>query len=185
VGLTLDDVDIQPLPFPEMIAALANGAVDAGMVAEPFMASVVRQGTAVRAFNVGDLYPGFQLGVVGFSQSFYANRPAAKGFVRAYLRAARAYNAAYDGRPGELTRQQIDEAIARRTRMDAAAVHDMAPPGIRPNGEPSREAIMYCYQFFREQGLVPEPISDAQFAAVWGSELVDEVLSEIGRAPES
>jgi NitT/TauT family transport system substrate-binding protein len=185
VGLTLDDVNIQPLPFPDMVAAFANGAVDAGMVSEPFLAEVLRQGTGVKVFSVGDLYPGFQFGMAGFSDELYANRPVAKAWVRAYLRAARAYNAALAGRPGELTRDQVDESIARHTRIDVAAVRQMAPPGIHPNGQPHRDSVLYCYRFFREQGLVPEPVSDAAFAALWGADLLEEVLAEIGRVPES
>jgi hypothetical protein len=61
----------------------------------------------------------------------------------------------------------------------------MAPPGIHPNGQPHRESIMYCYQFFRDQGLIPEPVTEAGFASLFGTDLVDEVLAEIGRAPES
>jgi NitT/TauT family transport system substrate-binding protein len=185
VGMTLDDVNIQPLPFAEMVAALANGAVDAGMVSEPFLAGVMRQGTGVKVLSVGDLYPNFQFGVVGFSDELYSNRAAAKAWVRAYLRAARAYNAALAGRPSEIDRAKIDESIARYTRIDPATVREMAPPGIHPNGQPNREAMMYCYQFFRDQGIVPEPVPEAAFAGLWGTELVDEVLAEIGRVPES
>src|SRR5438067_1012334 len=34
-GLTLDDVDLVTIPFPDMPAALANGSVDAAIPAEP------------------------------------------------------------------------------------------------------------------------------------------------------
>jgi hypothetical protein len=44
--------------------------------------------------------------------------------------------------------------------------------------------MLYCYQFFREQGLIPEPVSEAQFASLWGTELVEEVLREVGRVGE-
>lgn len=40
---------------------------------------------------------------------------------------------------------------------------------------------LYCYGFFRDLGLIPEPVSDAAMAAVWGTELVDEVVGELGR----
>jgi NitT/TauT family transport system substrate-binding protein len=184
-GMTLDDVNIQPLPFPEMVAAFANNAVDAGLISEPFLAGVVRQGTGVKVLSVGDLFPGFQFGVVGFSKELYANRPVAKAWVRAYLRAARAYNAALADRPSELSRTQVYESVARHTRMEPGTVREMAPPGIHPNGQPHRESIMYCYQFFRDQGLIPEPVTEAGFAALFGTDLVDEVLAEIGRVPES
>lgn len=60
----------------------------------------------------------------------------------------------------------------------------MVPTGLNPNGAPNQESILYCYNYFREQGQIPQPLSDAQMRAVWGLDLVDEVLNEIGRLPE-
>jgi hypothetical protein len=61
----------------------------------------------------------------------------------------------------------------------------MVPPGLDPNGLPNRDSSLYCYQFFRDQGLIPQPVSEAAMAALWGTELVEEVLSEMGRLPTS
>ena len=44
--------------------------------------------------------------------------------------------------------------------------------------------MLYCYQFFRDEGLIPEPVPEAAIAALWGFELVEEALSEVGRLPE-
>jgi hypothetical protein len=60
----------------------------------------------------------------------------------------------------------------------------MSPTGFDPNGLVNQEAMLYCYQFFRDQGLVPEAVSDAAMAAVWGTELTEEVLAELGRVSE-
>ncbi len=184
VGASLDDINIQPLPFPDMVPAFANGAIDGAMITEPFLSRGVRQGSAVRAVGIDEMYPNYQITTLGFSAPFYGNRPAAKGFVKAYVRATRDYLAAAAGRPGPIDRARIDELIARETRLDIATVRDMSLPGLNPNGVFNRDAMLYCYQFFREQGLIPEPVSDAAFAALWGTELLEEVLAEIGRVPE-
>ena len=47
------------------------------------------------------------------------------------------------------------------------------------------ESQLYCLRFFVDEGLVPQPPTEAQLTAAWGIELVDEVLAEIGRVPES
>ena len=83
-----------------------------------------------------------------------------------------------------LDRSQVEDVIARATNLDAATVHEMDPPNFDPNGLPNKESMAYCYQFFRDLGLVPQPISDAAFANYWGTDLVEEVLNEIGRRPE-
>src|SRR5262249_40111807 len=162
----------------------ANGSIDAGILAEPFVTRARRQGTVVRVMGLDEMYPNFGISHVAYSSTFYANRPAAKAFARAFLRAGREYLAALDGRTGDADRAQIDEIIARHTGLDAATVHEMVPSGLNPNGHPNRESLAYCYQFFRDLGLVPEPVSDAQMAALMGTDLVDEVLDEIGRVPE-
>src|SRR5207247_525667 len=61
VGLTLDDLNIQPITFPDMVPALANGAIDAAMIAEPFLTRAIRQGTTVKVLGLGDLYPEFTI----------------------------------------------------------------------------------------------------------------------------
>jgi len=137
----------------------------------------------VRVVGLDELYPYFTVSVVGFSSGLYTNRPVAKSFVRTYIRAIRDYNAAVARPPGDADRAQVEEVIARRTGLDPATVRDMVPPGLDPNGLPNQESQVYCYGFFRDQGLITQPVSEAAMAALWGTDLVDEVLSEIGRLP--
>jgi NitT/TauT family transport system substrate-binding protein len=184
-GIPMSELSIQPLPFPDMVPAFANGAIESADMAEPFLTRALQQGTVVRAIGLDELYPYFTVSVVGFSTSLYENRPVARGFVRAYLRAIREYNAALARPPGDADRARIGEVIARRTGIDAATVQAMVPPGLDPNGLPNLESQLYCYQFFRDQGLITQPVSEAALSALWGTELVEEVLSEIGRLPSS
>jgi NitT/TauT family transport system substrate-binding protein len=184
-GVSPDDVGIQPLPFPDMVPALANGAIDGALLAEPFVTHARRQGTIVRVMGQDAMYPYFSVNVVGFSLGLYENRPAARGFVRAYLRAVRDYQATIEGRAADADRAPIDESIARYTRIDLDTVREMAPVGFSPNGLPNLDSILYCYPFFRELGAVPEPVSESATASLWDLELVEEVLDEVGRLPES
>jgi NitT/TauT family transport system substrate-binding protein len=185
VGLTLDDLDIQAVPFPDMVAAFANGAVDAGMSVEPFLTRAIQQGTVVRLLPVGEMYPNFTIATLGFADTLYNNRPLAKGFVRAYIRAIRTYQAALRGTPTDAPLDRLQEILSRGTGLDVATIAASTPPYFNPNGLPNQESMRYCYQFFRDQGLIPQPVSDAAMQALWGTDLVNEVLAEIGRAPES
>jgi NitT/TauT family transport system substrate-binding protein len=185
VGMTLDDLNIVPLTFPDMVPALANGAVDSALMSEPFKTRALRQGTIVATVPTSQLYPNFALGLIAFSTDFYNDRPAGKAFARAYVKAIRELLDARAGRLGDAHRAELEEIIARGTGLDAATVHDMELPGFNPNGVPTQEGMLYCYQFFRDLNLVPEPVSDATFAALWGTDLIEEVLTEIGRVPES
>jgi NitT/TauT family transport system substrate-binding protein len=185
VGASLNDFTPEPLGVPDQYSALLNGAVDGGTLTEPFLTQALRQEAVVKLAGLDELYPNFTLGVVLLSPTFYARTAAARGLARAYIRASREYDAAVSGRAGDAERAAVEEILARHTGIAAATVHDMVPVGLSPNGLPNRESIMYCYDFFREQGQIPEPVSDAQLAALWGTSLVDEVLTEIGRLPEN
>ncbi len=47
-GLTIKDVQVKIMPFPDMVPALESGAVDAGIVSEPFPTLAEERGVAVR-----------------------------------------------------------------------------------------------------------------------------------------
>ena len=47
-GLTLKDVQVKIMPFPDMVPALESGAVEAGIVSEPFPTLAEERGIAVR-----------------------------------------------------------------------------------------------------------------------------------------
>jgi NitT/TauT family transport system substrate-binding protein len=185
VGMSLDDLTIQPLPFPDMVPALANGAVDGAALTEPFLTRALRQGSAVNVMGQDEMYPNFTVGVVCFSPTLYTNRPVARALVRAYIRAIRDYQVALSGRAGEADRAQIEEIVARHTGLEPATVREMVPVGFSPNGLPDRGSIVYAYEFFRDQGLVPAPLSEAAIATLLGFDVVEETLAEIGRQPES
>jgi NitT/TauT family transport system substrate-binding protein len=185
VGASIEDFSIEPLPFPDMVPALANGSVDGAVIVEPFLSRVVRQGSAVPVATLDEMYPNFTIGVVGVSRALYGDRPTAKGLARAYVRAVRDYNNAVAGRTGAADRAQVDEILARHTRIDVAVVREMAPVGLNPNGRFNADSLRHAYQWFRERGFIPEPVSDATMDELWGLELVEEALGELGTVPES
>src|SRR5262245_12561259 len=156
VGMSPDDLTISPVPITDQLVALANGAVDGGLLGEPSLAQAIRQETVVKVMGMDEMYPNFTLGVVGFSPGFYAQRPAAKALVRAYIRATRDYDNAVTGRSGEAERVAVDAIFASHTGLSPATVRDVVPVGLNPNGLPNRESVTACYSFFREQGLIPE-----------------------------
>jgi NitT/TauT family transport system substrate-binding protein len=185
VGMTLDDLNIQPINFPDMVGAFANGAIDAASINEPFLTRSLQQGTAVKAMGLGDMYPGFTIASLGFAESLYNNRAAAKGFVRAYIRGIREYLAAVNGSGGSAAREEVYGLIVKNTGIDLETVRSMVPPYFSANGLPNRDSMMYCYGFFRDQNLIPQPVSDATMQSIWGTDLVNEVLDQMGRVPEN
>lgn len=91
-GLTIKDVDLQYLTFPDAVTALDSGALDAAIVGEPVATQAEQNGLAVRLlsdFPVQGIWPTM---VFGNSDWLKANPDAATGFVKAYLKAANDLN---------------------------------------------------------------------------------------------
>jgi len=92
VGLTTDDFELLNVRGDNMVAALARGAVDAMIDMEPYIASGVNQGIAVKLVDFGEFDP--MPVFVGMSRSFIErDRPAAVGFLRGLAASAEAWNA--------------------------------------------------------------------------------------------
>jgi NitT/TauT family transport system substrate-binding protein len=91
VGLTVDDVKLVTLPFPEMPAALENGAIDGAILPHPLASKAIGTGAAVVLVD-GDKITDFpQNGVLYFGRRLLENKNREAGirFLVAYLRAAR------------------------------------------------------------------------------------------------
>jgi hypothetical protein len=61
----------------------------------------------------------------------------------------------------------------------------MTPVGISPNGTFTVESVFESYRWFLREGLLAQPLGDADLQDLIGIALLDEVLDEIGRVPES
>ncbi|QRG07028.1 ABC transporter substrate-binding protein [Xanthobacter dioxanivorans] len=62
-GLTEKDVRLVNMPYPDMVAALANGAIDAANMTEPFVTQAREMGVARLLLNHTEAFPNLQLGV--------------------------------------------------------------------------------------------------------------------------
>jgi NitT/TauT family transport system substrate-binding protein len=161
-GLTLDDVNLSIMSFPDMIVAFANRAVDAGMVIEPFVSSIEAQGTAVRWRGVSEFYGNHQVAAVVYGPSLVEERPAVgQRFMVAYLRGLRAYNDAFG--PKRQGREAVVQALATYTPIkDPAAYDRMRPAGLNPDGTLAVQSIRDDLAYYERTGTVPQPIDVAQ-----------------------
>jgi NitT/TauT family transport system substrate-binding protein len=163
-GLTLDDIDLQTLAFPDAVAALASGAIDASMIGEPLATKAERDGIAVRLatdFPVQDVLPT----AIFANTDFAANNPAAvQGFVTAYLQACRDLSGSGFTDPANLA------IIERYTGVPAALVAGAVPPVYAVDGQIDPAALGKLQSFFRQRGQLaydkdidPNTFIDRQF----------------------
>jgi NitT/TauT family transport system substrate-binding protein len=87
-GLQSSDVDVVVLPFPEMLAALTTGAIDAGLLLQPTGAQAVSKG--IGKILADDYNQNAQNAVLVINSRFLdQHRDAVTGFLEVYMQAIR------------------------------------------------------------------------------------------------
>jgi len=162
-GLTLDDVDLVAVNFPDVPAALANGAIAAGLLGEPLATLAEDRGQVVRLSD--DFINGVQVTAVYFSGEFMRGRPElATGFMVAWLRASRdLYGNGY-------RREANVRTIEKYTGVPADVVRRAKLPFHEPNGKMNFNDFKRLQDFFKKRGsltyekpLHPEAYIDTSF----------------------
>lgn len=121
-GLTMKDVNLLNLSFPEMIGAMANGGVDLAYLVEPFATQAVEKGIAVRWKETADVIPGHVASMWVYSQQLTETRPqVGKSFMTALLHGVRDYDEAmFKG----VDRQNVVDILTRYTTLKDPALFD-------------------------------------------------------------
>jgi len=161
-GVPLSEVKIKELSYPNMVAALTTGAIDAAYIIEPFLSEVTRKGIATDVSNPGDLAGDGPARInvpLVYSEKFAANRPAADAFMLAYMKGVRVYNDAF---LKKIDYEKIVGILARHSGVDIDIVRSSNPAGLDPNQEINLDSFNAIQAFFVEQGLmqVPAPLGD-------------------------
>jgi NitT/TauT family transport system substrate-binding protein len=92
-ALTLDDVQLTQLSFPDTPLGLANRAIDAAYLVEPFISVAETQGSGKSVLLNGEIYPGLVAQVQLLSPVFAQRAPeAARRYVTAWLRGQRDFH---------------------------------------------------------------------------------------------
>ncbi len=151
-GLTVNDVKIVPLAFPDMVTALANGAVDVANPIEPFATQAVARGVGVIWHRTNEIAPNKQVGVILYAPDFARKTDLARGFMLAYIRAARDYNDAFiKNQSGK--RAELVQILARNTPVKDLSLYDkMVMPGMDPNGKVNVSSLSTDQDWFLQYG---------------------------------
>lgn len=152
-GLSVKDVVLTTLPFPDMRQALANGSIDAAVVIEPFLAQIVERNIGVILQRDDELVPNHQVAVILYGPKFVEQKPdVARRFMLAYLKGARVYNDAFEKKVAA-TRKEVIDILARNTSEKDVALYDkMVMPGIDPNGKVNVDSIAEEQDYFLKKG---------------------------------
>ena len=142
-GLRIDNVDVKTLPFPEMLPALDNGAIDCGIITEPFATQAEEKNIGVRPLKAKPGAKPVPI-TVAFWNSDWAkkNDSAARAFMSGYLRAVRDLS-----EPNAWKAPVHTEIINKHTGVAAAVLLKTRAPVFSPNLELEDKEMMSQQEF--------------------------------------
>jgi ABC-type nitrate/sulfonate/bicarbonate transport system substrate-binding protein len=155
-GLELSDINLEYIPFPDQVSALANGGVVASILSEPFPTQAEENGSGYRPFETPDTEPLPFTGIIYNTDWAEANPELAEGFMRAY--AAGAAELAENGWDTE----EMLGFVEKYTGSDPAVVAASRQHHITADLSVDLDVVLRYQEFFLEQGslnyteIIPE-----------------------------
>jgi len=180
VGMSIADVELVYLSFPQMVTALQNNGVDAAFVVEPSRSAVEASGSAVSIVRDDEMFPNHQIAVTLYSGRFIrSNRDAAVRFMRAFLRGTRDYNDVV--RDGRLAGPGAEAIIAVLTEYslikDPAIYRRVGVHGCDPDGKLNLPSLEADLAFFVAQGLIQGKVD---VASAIDASIAEAAVRDIG-----
>lgn len=176
-GLTIEDVDLQTLPFPDVPAALESGALDAAMLGEPLATRALQEDLVTIItddFPVTDFQPTFVWVNPEFAEE---NRDLIVNFLAGYLLAIR------DMISDDWDADENLEILEEYTGVAPDLIRESSRSYWDPNGEIHTQDLTDIQEFFAERDLLeydefldPEDLIDRSY--------VEEALEIVGRYEE-
>lgn len=171
-GLTINDVQLTTVPFPQVPAALESGSLDAGILGEPLATINQQQGLVSILSN--DFIDGFYATYLYMGDSLLKQKPeVAAGFMRAYLRACRDMQGSY-------MTPEIAQIIEKYTKVPAAVVEKAAPPQYDPNGTIPIANLETLQSYFRERKLL-EYDQSLDMQKLVNTQLAEDAAKALGK----
>ena len=154
-GLTVKDLDIVFMGFPDMAAAMAGGSIQAAQPIEPFATQIPAQGSGVIFKRSNEYSPNAQNAVVLYGPNFAKDRPdVAKRFMVAYLRGVRLYNDAFFKKPQDQAAYDYVVGVLTKatTVKDPALYAKMQMPSLHPDGKLAVQSMKDDQEWYLQNG---------------------------------
>ncbi len=170
-GLSIDDVEVTAMRFPDMPAALASGTLDAAVITEPLV--TINKDQGVLAVLAEDFINDFTATYVLSNETWLADNPAiTRGFMRAYLRACR------DLQGDDYMDAEIAEMIEKYTQVPAPVIMRSPLSYYKPDGRVPIEDLETLQEFFMRRGLLEyEELLDVNTFV--NTDLAAEIVAEL------
>ena len=157
-GLTLKDVDFEQMGFPDMVTALSNKGIDGGVVIEPFLSSIVAQGTGVAWRRNMDIFGhNQQIAIIAYGQKVFNNQDVGRRWMMAYIKGLRDYNDAFG--PKKKGYDDVVKILAKDTTVkDVAVYSQITPAGLDPNGKLDTASMQEDIDYYQGAGYLKQKV---------------------------
>ena len=156
-GLTIKDVEIKYIPFPNMGVALANKAVDVALEVPPFGEVITSQKLGVRWLDTDDYIKPQPISFIAYlaNTDWIAKNPdLARKFFLALVRGGRDYCQAYHHGPN---RREVEDIMWKyRAVNDREMIHTMAWQARDPNGRFNVASVLDVQDWFAKENMIKE-----------------------------
>jgi len=169
-GLTIADVDVKVLPFPQMAVAFTNKAIDAALVIPPFTSQLLEGGYAVAFKEPDDLVKPWPLTIaVAMINTDWAksNRDMLRNYFTAYMHGVRDYCQAYHG--GSNRAELIQRLIRTGTETREEFLNNYPWPSRDPSGRSNVDSMVDMQAWFKRNKFAntqfpAERLADTSYA---------------------
>jgi NitT/TauT family transport system substrate-binding protein len=160
-GLSLADVQVQQLAFPDSLAGLRGGSLAASFLIEPFLTLGKQQGVLDVLVSSEKVAPGREITEVLYASGFAQKTAAANNFMAAYLQGVRDYvDTFFRGRGDRAL--AVSQLVQRLAVKDPALYDKMGMPAVNPDGRINAADVKAQQDWYVGRGEVQQPIDVAQ-----------------------
>lgn len=161
-GVKWPEVKVINMAFPDILAGLGTGKVDVGVLIEPLVTEAAEKDLGVIWKRTDTIYPNQQYGALMFGQRLVKHPELGVKFMIAYLKAARFYN---DALEGKASRDELIDILARNTSVKNREMYKkMALPGIDPDGKLNLAGMQSDMEWWVSAGSMKQPVPVASVA---------------------
>lgn len=178
-SLSLKDVTLATMPFPDLRVAFKNKAIDMGINVEPLATLVARSGEAVIWKKTDDFVnnPYQTIGSLFYNVDWARKNPdAANRFMIAFLKGVRDY---HDAMTKRVKREEVIGYFIKHTGMKDRAIYDLIPWGAgNPDGYESKESVLHQQDWYFKNGYLDSRLPIEKFV---DDRYVDHAISVLGK----
>ncbi len=151
-GLTLKDVEVVKVGYPEVNLGLKNNLIQAAIQLEPYIYNSTSENVAVKFASAQKFWPDQQSAVLIFSEEFTKQTDTAQKFMNAYLKGVQEYNLALKDK---LKWLEISALINKYIKLDPEATwNKLEPTGLADSGQLNLSSMKNDLDWYVENGFL-------------------------------